>query len=70
MSSNNWLAGELVSWAAEFNMKYVMVLENMVNDVFSLHQRSDDGHGELIEYEIHTGCPQKIDRIKSVVGEF
>jgi len=45
MSSNNWLVGEMAYWATIFNTKYVLVLETLISDGFSLHQRSEDGHG-------------------------
>ena len=46
MTSNSWLAGELGAWAAEVNMSYVMVVEAVINEGFSLHQRGENGHGE------------------------
>jgi len=45
MSSNNWLVGEIAYWATTFNIKYVILLETLISDGFSLHQRSEDGHG-------------------------
>jgi len=45
MSSNNWLVGEMAYWATTFNTRYVLLLETLISDGFSLHQRSEDGHG-------------------------
>ena len=43
MTSNSWLSSEMSHWAECFNTRYVLMLENMINDGFSLHQRSEDG---------------------------
>jgi len=45
MSSNSWLVGELAYWATTFNTRYVLLLETLISDGFSLHQRSEDGYG-------------------------
>ena len=45
MSRNNWLASQLNYWASTGNVRYVMLVEGMINDGFSLHQRSEEGHG-------------------------
>ena len=45
MMSNNWLVGELKYWAASFNNKYVILVESLMNDGFTEHQRSLSGHG-------------------------
>ena len=45
MSRNNWLASQLNYWASSGNVRYVMLVEGMINDGFSLHQRSEEGHG-------------------------
>jgi len=45
MSSNSWLVGEMAYWATTFNTRYVLLLETLISDGFSLHQRSEDGHG-------------------------
>jgi len=45
MSSNNWLAAEILAWASDFNIRYVLLVESLVNEVFSLHQRGEDGLG-------------------------
>ena len=45
MSRNNWLGSELNYWATTGNIRYVMLVEGIINDGFSLHQRSEEGHG-------------------------
>ena len=45
MMSNNWLTGELKFWSDSFNNKYVLLVESMMNDGFTEHQRSLNGHG-------------------------
>ena len=45
MSRNNWLGSELSYWATTGNIRYVLLVEGIINDGFSLHQRSEEGHG-------------------------
>jgi len=45
MNSNGWLNSEMAYWAKSFNSKYVLLIDMLINDGFSLHQRSEDGHG-------------------------
>ena len=45
LQSNSWLHGELGRWAASFNWRYVVVVEALLSDGFSLHQRGEEGHG-------------------------
>ena len=45
LQANSWVAGELGLWAASFNQRYVVLVEALLSDGFSLHQRSEEGLG-------------------------
>ena len=39
MYSIDWLKSELAYWAETFNKKFVLMVEGLLNDCFTLHQR-------------------------------
>ena len=39
MVSIDWLPTELTYWAHTFNKKFVLMVEGLLNDCFTLHQR-------------------------------
>jgi hypothetical protein len=39
MSTSSWLVTELAFWADHFNKRYVFIVENLLNDGFTGHQR-------------------------------
>jgi len=57
MSRTSWLTSELTRWADGFSRQYVLLVEAMLCDGFSLHQRGEDGHGT---YGRRTGDPHAI----------
>ena len=40
-----YFQAELVRWNSSYNLRYVVLVELLLSDGFSLHQRSEDGHG-------------------------
>ena len=45
LSANQWLESELEFWRVSLNRRYVLIVENLLSDGLSLHQRSEDGYG-------------------------
>ena len=44
--TNKWyFQAELARWNSSYNLRYVVLVELLLSDGFSLHQRSEDGHG-------------------------
>ena len=44
-NNNLHFQAELARWNSSYNLRYVVLVELLLSDGFSLHQRSEDGHG-------------------------
>ena len=56
------LQAELARWNSSYNLRYVVLVEMLLSDGFSLHQRSEDGHGT---YGRRTGDDHQVWNIGS-----
>ena len=41
------LENELKKWGTEWNLSYVIILEDLLNDGLTRHQRNDDRYAEM-----------------------